>query len=162
MKVTNGLLNSVPTLLATSSSSSPSGKQRPKLPLHSTNKTSHNNHTITSGPNHGSTASNSIDLASAQTTSYHGGQQTAKSTIVPNHIMTANATNVANIGANLTGLNDDDFIGSASEFIKGRKRIMYIGFILFLKKFCYCCLTNSIKNLSDGNCKALIQMGIAR
>lgn len=120
MKVTNGLLNSVPTLLATSggTTTTTTTKQRNKLPLH---KTTHNNNHLQ--PNYQqqnqnqniSQSSNFAELATTVSNNYAGSSNTNNM----NPTVTSSSHLPANLANNLVSLHDDDFIGSASEFIKG-------------------------------------------
>ena len=88
MKVTNGLLNSVPTIVSSGGSKHRSSTtSSAKIPIHP--KTSTNHHQHVSHPVELQTNSNNMNIVSS------------------------------NLASNL---NEDDFIGSASEFIKGKYR----------------------------------------
>ena len=94
MKVTNGLLNSVPTIVSSGKPrSSTLSSTSTKIPTHAAKPHHINHHPVEIQTN-------------------------------PHHVITNPATMTTNIvSSNLaSNLNEDDFIGSASEFIKGKSR----------------------------------------
>lgn len=126
MKVTNGLLNSVPTLLATSGGTTTT-KQRNKLPLHKTTQHHNNNHlqqNYQQQNQNNQNISQSANFAETVNNNYAGSSNN-NNNINMNPTITSSSHLPANLANNLVSLHDDDFIGSASEFIKGTTNFVY-------------------------------------
>ena len=125
MKVTNGLLNSVPTLLATSggtTTTTTTTKQRNKLPLHKTTHNNNNNHLQQNYQQQNQNIQNisqSPNFAAELVSNNYAGS--SSNNMNPTIASSSSPHLPANLANNLVSLHDDDFIGSASEFIKGTR-----------------------------------------